>query len=119
MSRRGRRHRARQRAQFVRRPFRAGAADLRRICWCCSPSRAAATCVQLARFATARAQAGHRVAIATQPAYVSMFAGVAGIERVITDIGELAALGPLRWDMLVSVAGATGVTPDTIPRDPI
>ena len=55
------------------------------------------------------------MAIATQPAYVSMFAGVAGIERVITDIGELAALGPLRWDMLVSVAGVLGVTPDTIP----
>jgi tetratricopeptide (TPR) repeat protein len=73
--------------------------------------------IQFARFATERAMAGYRVAIATQPAYASMFAGVAGIERVITDVGELATLGPLRWDMLVSVAGATGVTADTIPAD--
>ena len=71
--------------------------------------------IQFARFATELAAAGHRVAIATQPAYASMFADFAGIERVITDIGELAALGPLRWHMLVSVAGLLGVTPDTIP----
>jgi tetratricopeptide (TPR) repeat protein len=71
--------------------------------------------IQFARFATERARAGYRVAIATQPAYASMFAGIAGIERVITDIGELATLGPLRWDMLVSVAGAIGLTVDAIP----
>jgi tetratricopeptide (TPR) repeat protein len=71
--------------------------------------------LQFARFATERATAGYRVAIATQPAYASMFAGVAGVERVITDIGELAMLGPLRWDMLVSIAGRIGITPDAIP----
>src|SRR5207237_8076653 len=71
--------------------------------------------LQFARFATERARAGYRVAIATQPSYASMFAGVAGIERVITNIDELPALGPLRWDMLVSIAGKTGVTPGAIP----
>jgi tetratricopeptide (TPR) repeat protein len=71
--------------------------------------------IQFARFASERAGAGYRVAIATQPAYASIFAGVAGIERVITDIGDLATLGALRWDMLVSIAGATDVTPETIP----
>jgi tetratricopeptide (TPR) repeat protein len=73
--------------------------------------------IQFARFASERARAGYRVAIATQPAYASMFAGVAGIERVITDIAELATLGPLRWDMLVSMAGALGVTPENTPVD--
>ena len=61
------------------------------------------------------AKAGNRVAIATQPAYGSMFANVAGIERVITDSNELATLGPLCWQMLVSVPGVLGVTPETIP----
>jgi tetratricopeptide (TPR) repeat protein len=73
--------------------------------------------IQFARFATERARAGYRVAIATQPAYASMFAGVAGIERVITDVAELATLGTLRWDMLVSIAGALGVTPENTPAD--
>ena len=59
--------------------------------------------------------AGHRVAIATQPAYASMFASIEGIERVIVDTDELAALAPLRWQMLVSVPGCLGVTPQTIP----
>lgn len=71
--------------------------------------------IQFARFATERARAGYRVAIATTPAYVSMFAGVAGIEHVVTDTGQLAPVGALRWDMLVSVAGAIGVTPQTVP----
>jgi tetratricopeptide (TPR) repeat protein len=71
--------------------------------------------IQFARFTAELANTGRRVAIATQPAYASIFAGVEGIERVITDVDELATLGPLRWDMLVSVAGATGVTPETVP----
>ena len=70
--------------------------------------------IQFARFAAELAAAGHRVAIATQPAYASIFADFPGLERVITDIGELASLGPLRWQMLVSVAGILEVTPDTI-----
>jgi len=71
--------------------------------------------IQFARFATELAKAGNRVAIATQPAYGSMFANVAGIERVITDSNELATLGPLCWQMLVSVPGVLGVTPEAIP----
>lgn len=71
--------------------------------------------IQFARFATELAKAGHRVAIATQPAYASMFGGVAGIERVVTDTNELATMGPLRWQMLVGVPGVLGVTPETIP----
>ena len=71
--------------------------------------------IQFARFATELARAGNRVAIATQPAYASMFASVAGIECVITDSNELASMGPLRWQMLVSVPGVLGITPDTIP----
>jgi tetratricopeptide (TPR) repeat protein len=71
--------------------------------------------IQFARFATELSKAGHRVAIATQPAHASMFASIAGIERVIVDTDELAALAPLRWQLLVSVPGCVGVTPDTIP----
>ncbi|MGB9365762.1 MAG: tetratricopeptide repeat-containing glycosyltransferase family protein [Xanthobacteraceae bacterium] len=71
--------------------------------------------IQFARFATELSKSGHRVAIATQPAYASMFASVAGIERVIVDTDELASLAPLRWQMLVSVPGSLGLTPDTIP----
>jgi tetratricopeptide (TPR) repeat protein len=71
--------------------------------------------IQFMRFATALAAAGHRVAIATQPAYASVFDGVAGIERVITDLDDLPAGAPLRWEMLGSVAGLLGVTPDTLP----
>jgi hypothetical protein len=61
--------------------------------------------IQFARFATVLAAAGHRVAIATQPAYASIFADFAGVERVITDLDDLPACVPLRWEMLVSVAG--------------
>jgi tetratricopeptide (TPR) repeat protein len=71
--------------------------------------------IQFARFATELAKAGNRVAIATQPAYASMFASLAGIERVITDTNELGGLTPLRWQMLVSVPGVLGITPGTIP----
>ena len=71
--------------------------------------------IQFARFATELAEAGHRVAIATQPAYASMLASVAGIERIIVDTDELAALAPLRWQMLVSVPGCLGITPETVP----
>jgi tetratricopeptide (TPR) repeat protein len=71
--------------------------------------------IQFARFASALAKAGNRIAIATQPAYASMFASVGGIERVILDSNELAAMGPLRWQMLVSVPGVLGITPETIP----
>src|SRR5947209_3901778 len=71
--------------------------------------------IQFARFATELAKAGNRIAIVTQPAYASMFASVAGVERVITDPNELATMGPLRWQMLVSVPGVLGVTPDAIP----
>jgi tetratricopeptide (TPR) repeat protein len=73
--------------------------------------------IQFARFATELANAGNRVAIATQPAYASMFTGIAGIERVITDSNDLATMGPLRWQMLVSVPGVLGVTPETIPAN--
>src|ERR1044072_5926460 len=71
--------------------------------------------IQFARFATELSKAGHRVAIAPQPAYASMFASTAGIERIIVDTDELASLAPLRWQMLVSVPGALGITPETIP----
>lgn len=71
--------------------------------------------IQFARFATELANAGNRIAIATQPAYASMLAGVAGIERVITDTRDLDSLGPLRWQMLVSVSGVLGIVPDTVP----
>jgi tetratricopeptide (TPR) repeat protein len=71
--------------------------------------------IQFARFATELSKSGHRVAIATQPAYASMFAGVSGIERIIVDTDELASLAPLRWQMLVSVPGCLGIMPDTIP----
>lgn len=71
--------------------------------------------IQFARFATALSEAGHRVAIATQPAYVSMLASVGGIERIITDTDELASLAPLRWQMLVGVPGALGMMPGSIP----
>lgn len=71
--------------------------------------------IQFARFATELAGAGNRVAIATQPAYASTFASVTGIECIITDTSELAAFAPLRWQMLVSVPGVLGVTPETIP----
>ena len=73
--------------------------------------------IQFARFAAQLAAAGNRVAIATQPDYASMFASIAGIERVITDTDELSTLGPLRWQMLVSVPGVLGVTPQSIPAD--
>jgi len=73
--------------------------------------------IQFARFATELSRSGHRVAIATQPAYASMFAGIAGIERIIVDTDELASLAPLRWQMLVSVPGCLGVTPETIPAN--
>ncbi len=71
--------------------------------------------IQFARFATHLANAGERVAIVTQPAYASMFAGVSGIERIITDSDELAAMGPVRWQMLVGVPGVLGLGPDAIP----
>jgi hypothetical protein len=44
-----------------------------------------------------------------------MFAGIAGIERVIVDTDELASIAPLRWQMLASVPGVLGITPETIP----
>jgi len=71
--------------------------------------------IQFARFASELSRSGHRVAIATQPHYASMFATVAGLERIIVDTDELADLGPLRWQMLASVPGCLGVTPETIP----
>jgi tetratricopeptide (TPR) repeat protein len=71
--------------------------------------------IQFARFATELSKAGHRIAIATQPAYASMFASVAGIERIIVDTDELASLAPLRWQMLVSAPGVLGIAPATIP----
>jgi hypothetical protein len=71
--------------------------------------------IQFARFATVLAAAGYRVAIATQPAYASIFTDFAGVERVVTDLDQLPARVPLRWQMLVSVTGLLGVTPDTLP----
>jgi hypothetical protein len=71
--------------------------------------------IQFARFATELSKSGHRVAIATQPDYASMFARIAGLERIIVDTDELAALAPLRWQMLASVPGYLGITPETIP----
>jgi len=71
--------------------------------------------IQFARFAAELSRAGHRVAIATQPAYASMFASIAGIERIIIDTDELASLAQLRWQMLVSVPGCLGTTPETVP----
>ncbi len=71
--------------------------------------------IQFARFAAELAKSGTRVAIATQPAYASMFASVAGIECIVTDSNELATMGPLRWQMLVSVPGILGIAPDAIP----
>ena len=71
--------------------------------------------IQFARFATELSQAGHRIALATQPGHASMFTSIAGIERIIVDMDELAALAPLRWQMLASVPGCLGITPDTIP----
>ena len=61
--------------------------------------------IQFARFATELAKVGHRIAIATQPAYASMLEGVSGIARIITDTGMLPQLGPQRWRMLMSVPG--------------
>jgi tetratricopeptide (TPR) repeat protein len=71
--------------------------------------------IQFARFAADLARAGNRVAIATQPAYASMFTSTAGLERIITDTRELDALAPLRWQMLVSVPGVLGIMPDNVP----
>jgi tetratricopeptide (TPR) repeat protein len=71
--------------------------------------------IQFARFAGELAKSGHRVAIATQPSYASMFASVAGIECIIIDTDELASLAPLRWQMLVSVPGVLGIASETIP----
>ena len=71
--------------------------------------------IQFVRFAAELVERGNRVAIATQPGYASMFDGIAGLERIITDASELAALAPLRWQMLASVPCVTGVTPETIP----
>jgi tetratricopeptide (TPR) repeat protein len=71
--------------------------------------------IQFARFATELSKGGHRVAIATQPAYASMVSNIAGVERIILDIDELASLAPLRWQMLASVPGCLGVTPESIP----
>jgi len=71
--------------------------------------------IQFARFAAQLVAAGTRVAIATQPDYASMFASIGGIERIITDTDELSTLGPLRWQMLVSVPGVLGITPESIP----
>jgi tetratricopeptide (TPR) repeat protein len=71
--------------------------------------------IQFVRFAMELSNAGHRVAIATQPAYASMFSNIAGIERIIVDMDELASLAPLRWQMLASVPGCLGITPESIP----
>src|SRR5262249_50742036 len=71
--------------------------------------------IQFARFATELAKAGHRVAIATQPAYASMLASGAGIEPLTIYTYELAPLAPLRWQILASVAGCLGVSPEIIP----
>jgi hypothetical protein len=71
--------------------------------------------VQFARFATVLADKGYRVAIATQPGYASMLEGVAGIERIVTDTSTLPEFGDQRWQMLMSVPGVLGVTPDAVP----
>src|ERR1044072_4057537 len=71
--------------------------------------------IQFARFATELSKSGHRIVIATQAAYASMFSSISGIERIIIDPDELASLAPLRWQMLVSVPGCLGITPETIP----
>jgi tetratricopeptide (TPR) repeat protein len=71
--------------------------------------------IQFARFASELSKMGHRIAIATQPAHASMFASIAGIEHIIVDMDDLAALAPLRWQMLASVPGCLGITPETIP----
>jgi len=70
--------------------------------------------IQFTRFAVELARAGNRVAIVTQPTYASIFHGLE-VERIITDSDELASLGPVRWQMLVSLAGVLGVTPDAVP----
>lgn len=70
--------------------------------------------IQFARFAAHLANVGERVAVVTQPAYASMLASVSGIERVITDSDELAAMKPVRWQMLVSVPGVLGLSPDAM-----
>jgi len=71
--------------------------------------------IQFARFVTELSKVGHRVAIATRPDYASMFTSIAGTERVIVDVDELGALTPLRWQMLASVPGCLGITPQTVP----
>jgi tetratricopeptide (TPR) repeat protein len=73
--------------------------------------------IQFARFAAELSRSGHRLAIATQPHYASMFATVAGLERIIVDTDELAALAPLRWQMLASVPRCLGIMPETIPAN--
>jgi ADP-heptose:LPS heptosyltransferase len=44
-----------------------------------------------------------------------MFEGVTGIDRIITDTSILPQLGTQRWQMLMSVPGILGMTPDAIP----
>jgi tetratricopeptide (TPR) repeat protein len=71
--------------------------------------------IQFARFATALADRGHRVAILTAPVLAPLLASVAGVERVLTNAEKLPDLAPFRWCPFLSIPAIIGLTPETIP----
>jgi hypothetical protein len=76
--------------------------------------------IQFGRYASLLAARGHAVTVLTQPVLAPLLSSLAGVERVITSVDELAQdLRPFRWVPLMSVPRALHLTPNAIPaQDP-
>ncbi|HMK78677.1 MAG TPA: tetratricopeptide repeat protein [Xanthobacteraceae bacterium] len=71
--------------------------------------------IEFARFAPELQRLGHRVVIFTAPVLAPLLASVAGVEKVVSSVDELARLGNLRWAPFLSVPASLQVTVETLP----
>ena len=76
--------------------------------------------IQFGRYASLLAARGHAVTVLTSPVLAPLLSSLAGVERVITSVEELAKDSrPFRWVPLMSVPRALHLTPNAIPaQDP-
>jgi tetratricopeptide (TPR) repeat protein len=63
------------------------------------------------------AKLGYRIALWTKPSLEPLLRTVPGVERVVSDIAAFEGSHDLRWTSMMSVPGALGATPETVPRN--
>jgi tetratricopeptide (TPR) repeat protein len=73
--------------------------------------------IEFVRFAPELHRLGHRVVIFTAPVLAPLLGSVAGVEKVVSNAGEVTALGNLRWAPFLSVPSNLQLTVETLPAE--